>query len=93
MVANSNALKSYHDHTSTIVFFSQVEQSRNRMVVIGRSSPGGEDCVDVEQVAEPLQSYSLLLADDDEDFCGSSVTVCVRYMTNACRSLEFRGII
>ena len=70
--------------------FSQVEQSQNRMVVIGRSSPGREDCVEIQRVDGSMQSYSLTLPNDDE-FCGTSVTICVRYIFGGCSSTEFRG--
>ena len=70
-----------------LIPFSQVEQSQNRVVVIGRSSPGGEDCTDIERVDGSLMSYSLLL----DEFCGTSVTICVRYAIGGCSSMEFQG--
>ena len=60
------------------------------MVVIGRSSPGGEDCVEMQQVDGSMQSYSLMLAAED---CERSIAICVQYITGGCSSMEFRGTL
>ncbi len=68
----------------------QGNESAGRNVVIGHSSPGGIDCMDVATVdgSESMEYVVQLDCSYDE----TSVTVCVRYTTGRCSSMETRRI-
>ncbi len=64
-------------------------ESAGRHVVIGRSSSGGSDCVDVTTVdGSEFTEYIVQL---DCSYDDMSVTICVRYTTGRCSSMETRS--
>ncbi len=66
----------------------QGAESTGRNVVIGRSSPGGGDCMYVATLnGDGFTEYIVQLDCSDDDM---SVTICVRYTSGGCSSMETR---
>ena len=61
----------------------QCAPSGRRSIIIGRSPPGGGDCVDIERVGASFVQYTVPL---DCTYDNTTVAICIRYVGGECLS-------
>ena len=61
----------------------QCAPSERRNIVIGHSSPGGGDCVDIGRVGASFVQYTVPL---DCTYDNTTVAICIRYISGECVS-------